>query len=116
LLKVSLLQPTAPSALAQLERLAIVAAPFRFQLEEPALPPTPQETLARWAHERGVPFLDLLPALREIASQLAPGDLFLDHCHFTVAGHAQVARLVADWLAAGSLAPAEIHAGRPRGP
>ena len=88
--------------------VAVVAAPFTFQLAEPELPPIPQETLAGWARERGVPFLDLLPPLRAFAieGQLAPGDLFLDHCHFTAAGHEQVARLLADWLASLPLAPA----------
>jgi lysophospholipase L1-like esterase len=38
--------------------------------------------------------------LRAVASEkdLAPGHLFIDHCHLTVAGHDVVAQLVAHWL------------------
>jgi lysophospholipase L1-like esterase len=45
--------------------------------------------------------LDLLPRLRaaERDEGLRPEDLFLDHCHFTEAGHARVAGWIADWLA-----------------
>jgi lysophospholipase L1-like esterase len=98
--------------------VALVAAPFTFQLEEPALPPAPQETLARWAREHGVPLLDLLPPLRALVSHdgLAPSDLFIDHCHFTVAGHERVAQLVADWLASGPVVEAVARARRPPAP
>ncbi|HEY8154893.1 MAG TPA: SGNH/GDSL hydrolase family protein [Myxococcota bacterium] len=80
--------------------VVLVASPFAFQLAEPALPPVPQETLARWARERGVPLFDLLPPLRAIASEngLSSDDLFIDHCHYTVTGHEWVSRLVGDWL------------------
>jgi lysophospholipase L1-like esterase len=88
--------------------VALVVTPFTFQLAEPELPPAPQQILARWARERSVPFLDLLPPLRAVVSDkhLAPGHLFIDHCHLTVVGHDVVAQLVADWLASRHLVPA----------
>ena len=105
------------AALADLDRIlgtarqhgipvATVAAPFAFQLAEPSLPAAPQERLARWASERGVPLLDLLPPLRAAQrdENLRPEDLFLDHCHFTEAGHARVAGWIASWLASMPLA------------
>jgi lysophospholipase L1-like esterase len=81
--------------------VAMVVSPFAFQLAEPSLPAAPQERIASWAQERGVPILDLLPLLRAAQrdQQLRPEDLFLDHCHFTEAGHARVAAWMADWLA-----------------
>ena len=70
--------------------MVIVCAPFedQFSLFPPKAPP-PQEILAAFAQENGIPFLDLLPVFRNyIAKQgVNPSALFWDPVHFSAVGH-----------------------------
>jgi lysophospholipase L1-like esterase len=83
-------------------RVLVVCFPFAVQLEDAEARSTPQRVLAEWAHENGVPFLDLLPALAAHCAGTGerPADLFLDHDHFSPRGHALVAELLAPEIAA----------------
>jgi lysophospholipase L1-like esterase len=73
----------------------LYAAPWDFQLTGAT---APQERLAAFAAERGVPFVDLLPALRERCAGQEPapcwGRWFEDHDHPNEAGHALVAEVL----------------------
>jgi lysophospholipase L1-like esterase len=60
----------------------------------------PQRKLAAFAVERGIPFLDPLPAMLSLGPKGADG-CYLDNWHLSAAGHALVASLVADWLRFG---------------
>jgi len=72
-------------------RLGVVVFPYRFQVLPGAPVPTVQQRLRELAERQGLPFLDLLPVLRE----LGPSG-FQDVCHLTPAGHTRVARALAD--------------------
>jgi lysophospholipase L1-like esterase len=76
----------------------LVVAPFRFQLEAGAPPPTVQRRIAEFANAEKLPFTDLLPLI--LADSPAPTSLFLDYDHFTTSGHAWVA----EWLAQEGIA------------
>ncbi len=75
--------------------LVIVAFPYTFQFEDPAGLSAPQETLATFARNRGIPCLDLLPLLSEYAGDhsLSPTDIFSDHGHLTTTGGQIVAEM-----------------------
>ena len=75
--------------------LVLVAFPFRFQVQE-ALPPRPQERLARWASTEKIPYVDLTDTFAALGAQAG----FLDHDHPTPAGHLAAAREVATALMA----------------
>ncbi len=78
--------------------LRLVVAPFRFQLEAGAPPPTVQRRIADFANAEKLPFTDLLPLI--LADSSSPTSLFLDYDHFTTSGHAWVA----EWLAQEGIA------------
>ena len=80
--------------------LLIVAFPFRFQLDDPDGLALPQRQLEGYAHQRGLPYLDLLPPLAEVARQdpLSPDSLFLDIDHLSVLGHDVVTQLLASFI------------------
>jgi HEAT repeat protein/lysophospholipase L1-like esterase len=74
--------------------LAVLVFPFRFQVTPDAPPPVAQETITAFCRERGIPVLDLLPALR------AKGpDAYHDYDHFSATG----ARVVAETVATSGL-------------
>ena len=82
----------------------LVVAPFRFQLEAGAPPPTVQRRIADFANAEKLPFTDLLPLL--LADSPSPTSLFLDYDHFTTSGHAWVA----EWLAQEGIAQDDPNA------
>jgi lysophospholipase L1-like esterase len=73
--------------------LVVAVAPLAYQLDED-YPFLPQRRILALAEERGLPSLDLLPALR---SETAEG-VFLpgDDWHLSAAGHARVARALGE--------------------
>ncbi|MFQ5589638.1 MAG: SGNH/GDSL hydrolase family protein [Phycisphaerae bacterium] len=97
----------------------IVCFPYRVQLTGDAVAePVPQARLARFARERAVPYLDLLPAFRAYAREHGPdGDgLFLDECHPTALGHAIAARCIYAFLQERGLLPPRSVAAMPGRP
>lgn len=78
--------------------LSVLVFPFRFQLEPAAPPPLPQRKLTQWCHARGIPCMDLLPALL----RLGP-DAFLDESHLSPAGARLVAEEIVRWGRSGCL-------------
>jgi lysophospholipase L1-like esterase len=78
-------------------KFTLLVFPFRFQVEDGAPSPLPQQRVERFSRENGIHTLDLLPALR----RLGPGG-FIDYDHLSSQG----ARLVARRLVkSGLLAP-----------
>jgi HEAT repeat protein/lysophospholipase L1-like esterase len=73
---------------------AVLIFPFRFQTLPDAPPPSAQETIAAFCKAEGIPYLDLLPAIRR-----AGPESFHDIDHFSVAG----AHLVASEVLASGL-------------
>lgn len=69
--------------------LLIVIAPYRFQLAAPDALRQPQDRLQRWAQERAIPTVDLLPAFAAAGRRR---ELFYDANHFNTAGHLVAAR------------------------
>lgn len=82
--------------------LVLVCMPVReqFSFQEPKLI-IPQAKLAAFASERDIPFLDLLPALRDhvAAHGVEPSDLFFDSVHLTPPGHEAAAVAIYEFLA-----------------
>ncbi|PYQ00248.1 MAG: hypothetical protein DMF82_22625, partial [Acidobacteria bacterium] len=76
-------------------RLAVVVFPFRFQVVPGAPAPSAQRTIADFCASEGLPFLDALPALRDLGEAA-----FIDYDHFSPAGARRVAEAVADtgWI------------------
>jgi len=74
---------------------AVLIFPFRFQALPDAPPPYAQDTIAAFCKAQGIPYLDLLPAIRR-----AGPESFHDIDHLSVAG----ARLVAGEVLASGLA------------
>jgi HEAT repeat protein/lysophospholipase L1-like esterase len=72
-------------------RLAVVVFPFRFQLLPGAPAPSAQGAIAEFCASEGLPFLDALPALRDLGEAA-----FIDYDHFSPAGARRVAEAVAD--------------------
>jgi len=68
-------------------RFTLLVFPFRFQVEEGTASPGPQQRLERFSRESGIPYLDLLPALRG-----AGREAFLDYDHLSPKGAERVAR------------------------
>jgi lysophospholipase L1-like esterase len=84
---------------------AIVALPYREQVYAQDATGEgfdiglPQRHLAAFAAEKGVPYLDVLGALREFARDPANPNLYLrSDPHFTASGHRVVGELIANWL------------------
>lgn len=84
---------------------ALVIFPYRFQYDDPEKFSEPQKRLLRFASERGIPALDLMPGLFEAmkAAELQRKDIYFDRNHFTEAGHALIAPLVADFILSNHL-------------
>ena len=80
--------------------LAIVVFPYRFQFENPERLAAPQKKLLSWCERQGVPCLDLLPLLVDYLKnhKKGPGELYLDHNHFSAQGSRIMAHLVISWL------------------
>ncbi|HEY2943353.1 MAG TPA: HEAT repeat domain-containing protein [Vicinamibacteria bacterium] len=72
-------------------RLAVVVFPFRFQVVPGAPPPSAQRAIEEFCAAEGLPFLDVLPALRELGDAA-----FIDYDHFSPAGARRAAEAVAD--------------------
>ncbi len=75
-------------------QVAVAAFPVSVQVESRHEDDRPQRRIRAVAESLGMPFVDLLPALR--ASRGQP--LFYDHCHLTPAGNAIAAEQIADLL------------------
>ena len=72
--------------------LAVVCFPYAFQLDREGESDHPQRVLRRFCETEGVPFLDLLPAMRAHHRQVGERiPLFFDRNHPTSEGHAFVA-------------------------
>jgi lysophospholipase L1-like esterase len=80
--------------------LMVVAIPLRVQLEQSGTAP-PQSRLAAWAASHGVPYVDLLPALRRAGSDT----YFRVDGHFNSRGHEVAAREIYQALVAHRLLP-----------
>jgi lysophospholipase L1-like esterase len=87
--------------------LLLVAFPYTFQFADPAARAQPQHILERFAAERGVPFLDLLPPLAERLQRdnLRPSDVFLDEDHLSPRGAEIVAELIVERIRSQQLLP-----------
>jgi len=72
-------------------RLAVIVFPFRFQVLPGAPAPSAQRTIGEFCASEGLPFLDVLPALRELGEAA-----FIDYDHFSPAGARRVAEAIAD--------------------
>ena len=78
-------------------KLFIVAFPVRAQVEASFIENYPQQHLKEFAAALGVPFLDILPMLREAhASAVTP--LFYDQSHHTPEGNRRIALAIYDFL------------------
>ncbi|MCG6922126.1 MAG: HEAT repeat domain-containing protein [Acidobacteria bacterium] len=79
----------------------VLVFPFRLQVLPGAPPPTPQQTLAAFCADEGIPLLDLLPALEATGKEA-----FVDYDHLSPLGHQVVAdQILASALIAGPDAP-----------
>lgn len=78
--------------------LRIVCFPVADQVRAGFVTDDPQRRLRASSERLRVPFLDLLPILRQ-AKESSESPLFLDHCHLTSTGHALIARTLLDFLA-----------------
>jgi lysophospholipase L1-like esterase len=85
--------------------LWIVGFPVAHQVDAEFVEDTPQRRLGDSSRRLRVPYLDLLPILRD-AKRSSNDPLFRDHCHLTASGHAVVARAVLDFIAARGARPA----------
>jgi lysophospholipase L1-like esterase len=87
-------------------RVLLAVSPFAFQLDAPAATGRPQRQLRAYAARRGLPFLDLLPALsaRAKTAGIPPRRYFLDYDHFSVAGHEAVGNIMAGFILQEGLA------------
>jgi len=75
-------------------QVAVAAFPVIVQVESRHEDDRPQRRIRALAESLGMPFVDLLPALRASRGQA----LFYDHCHLTPAGNAIAAEQIADLL------------------
>ncbi len=81
--------------------LVIVCPPHRDQLLEEGLPePSPQTVLSKYAANKDVPFLDLLPVFHHYASTPGadPTNLYISAMHLSPAGHELVADAIFRFL------------------
>ncbi len=77
-------------------RVAVVAFPATFQIRADFVEDKPQRLLRERAESHGFAYFDLLPLMREHASE----DLYFDHCHPNVPGNILVGEALADFLMA----------------
>jgi HEAT repeat protein/lysophospholipase L1-like esterase len=66
-------------------RFALMVFPYRFQVLPQAPPPAAQEAIGAFCRRENIPFLDLLPDMRDLG---AAG--FIDHNHLSVPGALRV--------------------------
>jgi HEAT repeat protein len=78
---------------------AVLVFPFRFQVMPEAPPPYAQDAIGAFCKQEGIPFLDLLPAIRPRGESA-----YYDYDHFSVTGAATVADAV---LASGLITGAD---------
>lgn len=83
--------------------LAVVIYPHARQVELESGIENPQRTLIAHLEKRSIPFLDLLPALRESPHRMQ--QMYLDVTHFSVTGTDVVAREIADFVVRHDLLP-----------
>ena len=85
--------------------LGLVLFPISPQFADPARLSAPQWIMSRFAERRGVPCLDLLPALaEEAAARFVEAEaLQLDAVHLSELGHELCARRIAAWIEASGL-------------
>jgi HEAT repeat protein/lysophospholipase L1-like esterase len=88
--------------------LGVLVFPFRMQIEPDAPPPRPQQQIAAFCEAEGIPYLDLLPAIRA-----AGEEAFVDYDHFSPFGSEVVADQI---LAAGLVVPDTPGGGPPEAP
>ena len=84
--------------------LLVAMAPHRAQVTGGAALNAPQKRLERWAQERSVAFMDLLPDLRERSgdgSRASVGRLFLDAGHLTAEGNHIIAAAIVEAFESG---------------
>jgi HEAT repeat protein len=84
--------------------LAVLVLPFRTQLAPGAPPPRPQQEIAGFCREQGIPFLDALPALRGAARPP-----FIDIDHLSADG----TRVVAEYVLGSGVLDGLLGAGGP---
>lgn len=67
------------------------------QILAPSSETYPQQRLKKLTDKLSLPFLDLLPLIRETAMK-APVPFFLDHCHLAPYGHKVISELIWEFL------------------
>ena len=75
--------------------LSVIVFPFRFQLEGDAPPPIAQRNIVDFCRSRGIPCLDLLPALRKVGPTA-----LRDASHLSPTGARAVAEEIIRWSSA----------------
>jgi len=82
----------------------IAVFPYAFQLSDAERLSAPQRALRRFAAERDVPFVDLLPAFAQAVERGEPiAEYFADEMHPSARGHALAADVIAARLHASGL-------------
>lgn len=76
----------------------LVVFPYAFQLDDPAKFNQPQLLLKRYASEKAVRIVDLLPDFAEFQAKSQSVTLFYDQNHLTIEGHQLAAELLSDRL------------------
>jgi hypothetical protein len=92
-------------------RVAILVNPLQYQLME-GYPLFPQRLFERYCQERGVPCLDLVPALREHGGEalfFGKRENEVDVWHYTSAGHVVVGEALAAFLRREGLLPVPVR-------
>jgi hypothetical protein len=81
-------------------QFAMYLFPVKMQVyaKDTVLDTTPQRSFISICDDLNAACLDLLPKLREVASNITPQQLYYDHCHFKPEGNELVAQFVGDWL------------------
>jgi HEAT repeat protein/lysophospholipase L1-like esterase len=69
--------------------MGVVVLPFRFQVKAGAPPPTVQKAIAEFCGRSGVPYMDLLPIIRQNGESM-----FIDEDHFSPGGSRVVAEAI----------------------
>lgn len=74
--------------------------PLAYQLKKPGTFSAPQRTLGKFAREKGIPVIDLLPPMSEKMKEDGKrvGDYFMDVNHLTAEGSALVSKILTDFI------------------